>query len=54
MHPATIQLISAERGRDLREQATAGRRAREARSSVRSRPVRIPVVRIGKREARLS
>ena len=54
MHPATIQMISAERGRDMREQAAAGRRAREAHSNVRSRPVRIPVVRIEKREARLS
>jgi hypothetical protein len=54
MHPATIALISAERARDLREQAAAGRRAREARSNVRSRPVRTPIVRIGKREARLS
>jgi hypothetical protein len=54
MHPVTIQMISTERGRDMREQAAAGRRAEQARSNVRSRPVRIPVVRIGKREARLS
>lgn len=54
MHPATIALISAEQGRDIREQAAAGRREREARSNVRSRPVRTPIARFVKREARLS
>jgi hypothetical protein len=54
MHPAITQLISDERARDLRQEAAAGRREREARSKVRSRPARIPAVRIGKREARLS
>lgn len=42
MYPATMQKISAEQGRELREQAAAWTRAREARSAVRARPARIP------------
>lgn len=54
MHPVTMVLISAEQGRDMREQAAAGRQEREARSNVRSRSVRTPIARFVKREARLS
>jgi len=33
MYPVTMQTISAERGREMRQQAAAWRRAREARSA---------------------
>lgn len=42
MYPATLQTISAERNRAMREQAAAWRRAREARSAAHARPARIP------------
>ncbi len=42
MYPATMQTISAERGREMREQAAAWRRTREARSAAHARPARIP------------
>ena len=42
MYPATMQTISAEQGREMREQAAAWRRAREARRAVRARSARIP------------
>ncbi len=42
MYPVTMQTISAERGREMREQAAAWRRAREARSARQARPARIP------------
>ena len=42
MYPATMQTISAERGRQMRQQAAAWRRAREARSAARARPARNP------------
>ena len=41
MYPVTMQTISAARGREMRQQAAAWRRAREARSAVRARPARI-------------
>ena len=41
MYPVTIQTISAEPGREMRLQAAAWRRAREARSAARARPARI-------------
>jgi hypothetical protein len=41
MYPVTMQTISAERGREMRQQAAAWRRAREARSAARARPARI-------------
>jgi len=41
MNPVLNQMISAEQGRQLREQAAAWRRARQARSAVRARPARI-------------
>ena len=46
MHPATMQAISAERARELREQAAARRRAREARGAAASRPGRSVLARI--------
>lgn len=42
MYPVTMQTISAERGREMREQAAAWRRARQARSAAQARPARIP------------
>lgn len=42
MYLATMQTISAERGGEMREQAAAWRRAREARSVVQARPARMP------------
>ena len=41
MYPVTMQTISAERGREMREQAAAWRRAQQARSAVQARPARI-------------
>ncbi len=41
MYPVTMQTISAARGREMRQQAAAWRRAREARSATRARPARI-------------
>jgi hypothetical protein len=41
MNPVINQLISAERGRELQEQAAAWRRAREACSNVRAQPASI-------------
>jgi hypothetical protein len=41
MYPATVQKISAEQGRQMREQAAAWRRAQQARSAARARPARI-------------
>jgi hypothetical protein len=41
MNPVINQMISAERGRQMREQAAACRRARQARNAVRARPARI-------------
>jgi hypothetical protein len=41
MYPATMQKISTAQGREMREQATAWRRARQARATVRARPARI-------------
>ena len=43
MYPVTMQTISAERGREMRQQAAAWRRAREARSAARARPDPDPV-----------
>jgi len=40
MIPASLQTISAERDREMREQAAAWRRARQARSAVQARPAR--------------
>jgi len=41
MYPVTMQTISAERGRQMQQQAAAWRRAREARRAARARPARI-------------
>jgi hypothetical protein len=41
MYPVTIQTISAQRDRGMREQAAAWRRARQARGALRARPARI-------------
>jgi hypothetical protein len=41
MNPVINQMISAEQGRQMREQAAAWRRARQARGSVRARPASI-------------
>lgn len=42
MYPATMQKISTVQGREMREQAAAWRRARQARSAVLARPAKIP------------
>lgn len=42
MHPAITQTISAERSIQMREQAAAWRRAREARGPVQARHARSP------------
>ncbi len=42
MYPATMQTISAGRSREMREQAAAWWRGREARSAGQARPARIP------------
>jgi hypothetical protein len=41
MYPATMQMISAERGREMREQAAAWSSARKARGAARTRTARI-------------
>lgn len=41
MYPAIMQMISAERGREMRGQAAAWRRVRESRGTVRARSARI-------------
>ena len=41
MNPVMNQMISAEQGRQMREQAATWRRARQARGSVRARPASI-------------
>ena len=41
MYPVTIQTISAQRDKEMRKQAAAWRRARQARGAVRARPARI-------------
>ena len=41
MYPATMQKISTVQGSEMREQAAAWRRARQARDTVRARPARI-------------
>lgn len=41
MYPATMQKISAEQGRQMREQAAAWRRAQQARGAARARPAKI-------------
>ena len=41
MYPVTIQTISARRDREMREQAAAWRRARQARGAVREQPARL-------------
>ena len=48
MYPVTMQTISAARGREMRQQAAAWRRAREARSATRARPARIGFVLIAR------
>jgi hypothetical protein len=42
MYPVTMQTISAERGREMRDQAAAWRRVREARSAAQARPAKMP------------
>ena len=42
MNPASMPTISAEQSKDMREQAAAWRRARQARSAVLARPAKIP------------
>jgi hypothetical protein len=41
MHPEITHMISAERNRDMRDQAAAWRGAGEVPSAARTRPVRI-------------
>jgi hypothetical protein len=41
MYPATMQTIGAEQGREMRRQAAAWRRAREARGATHARPAMI-------------
>jgi hypothetical protein len=41
MYPVIMQMISAEQGTRIREQAAVWRRAREADSALRARPARI-------------
>lgn len=41
MYPVTMQMISAERGREMREQAATWSRARKARGAAWPRPARI-------------
>jgi hypothetical protein len=41
MNPVIMQMLSAEQGRQMREQAAAWRRTREARAAVWARPARI-------------
>jgi hypothetical protein len=41
MYPVTMQTISAARDREMREQAAAWRRARQARGAVPARPARL-------------
>jgi len=43
MNPVTMQMISADQAREMRAQAAAWRRAREARGVGRARPGRFPV-----------
>jgi hypothetical protein len=42
MYPVTMQTITAVRDREMREQAAAWRRAREARHAKRARLARFP------------
>ena len=48
MNPVINQMVSAEQGRELREQAAAWRRAREARGAVQARPARIGFARLAR------
>ena len=41
MNPVINQMISAEQGRQMRQQAAAWRRARQTRGTVQERPARI-------------
>ena len=41
MNPVINQMISTEQSRQMREQAAAWRRARQARGAVRARPARL-------------
>jgi hypothetical protein len=41
MHPEITRMINAQRSRELRDQAAAWRRAREARGAAQARPARI-------------
>jgi hypothetical protein len=43
MHPEISQMVNAARSRDMRQQAAAWRRAREARSTPRARSVSLPL-----------
>jgi len=40
MYPVTLQTVSAARDREMREQAAAWRRVRQARSAAHARPAR--------------
>ena len=42
MYPVTLQTISAARDREMREQAAAWRRARQARNVLQARPAQFP------------
>jgi hypothetical protein len=48
MYSVTMQTISAERDREMREQAAAWRRARQARSAAHARPARTRFVLIAR------
>ena len=42
MYPVTLQTVSAARDREMREQAAAWRRAREARGTAHARSSKFP------------
>ena len=54
MHPVIIEAVAAQRNRELQEQATAGRRARQIRRARQAGPLRIrrPILRIPLRTPR--
>jgi hypothetical protein len=49
MHPELTHMINVRRNREMRDQAAAWRRAREARGAARSRPRKIHLAAIARR-----
>jgi hypothetical protein len=48
MHPELTHMITAQRNREMRDQAAAWRRAGEARGPARARPARIHLAAIAR------